>query len=65
MRRLAKTASYCVIHITVATLVAYIISGNFAVALGIGLIEPLVQTGVFYVHEILWEPKPERSVQHA
>lgn len=56
-RRLAmKTASYGAIHVTVATSIAYLLTGDFAAAAGIGLLEPLVQTGVFAVHERLWEP---------
>lgn len=66
MRTLAKTSTYGVLHVGVATLVAYILTGNLAVALGIGLIEPMVQTVVFYFHERLWErgkPKPLPSLR--
>ncbi len=55
MRLFLKTMSYGVVHIIVATTVAYLIIGNFAMALGIGLIEPIVQTGVFALHEHFWE----------
>jgi uncharacterized membrane protein len=55
-RRLAlKTASYGVLHVLVATTIAYMLTGNAAAAAGIGLIEPIVQTGVFAIHERLWE----------
>lgn len=57
MRILLKTTSYGIIHIIVATLVAYSLTGNMAIALGIGLIEPIVQTIVFSVHEFIWEKK--------
>ena len=57
MHILLKTISYGIIHIVVATLVAYSLTGNMAVALGIGLIEPIVQTFVFSVHELIWEKK--------
>ena len=60
-RRLVKTGTYCILHITVATSVAYALSGNWKVALGIGLIEPLVQTGVFYMHESAWESSSFRE----
>lgn len=60
-RRIAKTLTYCAMHITVATLVAYALSGNWAVALGIGLIEPFVQTFVFYFHETAWESRSFRE----
>lgn len=60
-RRIAKTMTYCMMHITVATIVAYVLSGNWAVALSIGLIEPFVQTFVFYFHETAWESKSVRE----
>lgn len=55
MRLVYKTISYGLTHIIVATAVAYAITGNLAMALGIGLIEPIVQTGVFALHDYLWE----------
>lgn len=60
-RRITKTLTYCGMHITVATAVAYALSGDWRVALGIGLIEPLVQTFVFYFHETAWESKSFRA----
>lgn len=55
MRLVYKTISYGLVHIIVATAVAYLITGNLAMALGIGLIEPIVQTGVFALHDYVWE----------
>lgn len=60
-KRIAKTFTYCCMHITVATLVAYALSGSWTVALSIGLIEPFVQTFVFYFHETVWESKSFRG----
>ncbi len=58
-RKLAmKTASYGAIHVMVATSIAYLLTGDFAAAAGIGLLEPIVQTGVFAIHEQLWESTP-------
>lgn len=58
MRLAIKTASYGTVHIGVATGVAYALTGDLAVALGIGLLEPVVQTVVYAVHERLWERIP-------
>ncbi len=55
MRRLAKTASYWCIHISVATLLTWLLTGNLAAALAVGLLEPTVQAFVFFVHDWLWE----------
>lgn len=54
-RGLLKTMTYSLMHLTVAMAVAYALTGNWAVAFSIGLIEPLVQTIAYTVHERLWE----------
>lgn len=61
MRLALKTGSYGLTHIVVATGVAYVLTGNLAAAIGIGLIEPVIQTGVFTVHEYLWESRKNRE----
>ncbi len=50
----AKTVTYCLMHFVVAIAVAYAISGSWEIALAIGIIEPLVQTVFFNVHERGW-----------
>lgn len=57
LRLTLKTISYGTVHVAVATTVAYALTGNFTAALGIGLIEPAIQTGVFALHEMLVEGK--------
>lgn len=64
MHLMMKTISYGVIHIIVATIVAYSITGNLAMALGIGLIEPVVQTGIFAIHDYFWEREPNEKHSH-
>lgn len=61
MRRLAKTASHWVVHISVAVLVAWALTGNLTASLAIGLIEPSVQAFVFYFHDWFWERKPRQD----
>lgn len=50
----AKTITYCFMHFLVAIAVAYALSGDWRIALSIGIIEPLVQTGFFNLHERAW-----------
>ncbi len=50
----AKTMSYGAMHLVIAFLVAYAVSGSLIIAVSISLIEPLVQTAAFYVHERAW-----------
>ena len=50
-----KTSTYGLLHISVAMLVAYVLTGNIKIAIGFGLIEPVIQMIVFSVHEYVWE----------
>lgn len=63
MRLFAKTLSYGTIHVMVASTVAYALTGNWAIALGIGLLEPVVQTLVFPLHEYIWERKVPQKLE--
>ncbi len=54
-RLFLKTLSYAIMHIMVATAVAYALIGDIIVALSIGIIEPIVQTVAFSIHEWVWE----------
>lgn len=53
-RNIAKTASYSAMHLTVAVAVAYALSGDWRIALSIGIVEPMVQTVAYAVHERVW-----------
>ena len=52
---LKKTASYYVMHIAVAAMVAYAVTGNLWMAVTLSLIEPTVQAFAFFFHEKAWE----------
>jgi len=65
MRTAAKTFTYALMHLSVAIAVAYAISGDWAVALSIGILEPLVQTGFFALHERLWESRRRERAKAA
>lgn len=52
---LQKTASYYVVHVTVAALVAYAVTGSFLLALTLSLLEPTVQAFAFFFHEKAWQ----------
>lgn len=53
-RDLLKTGSFALLHFSVGFGVAYLISGSLPVALGVALIEPTVNTVVFFFHERAW-----------
>jgi uncharacterized membrane protein len=58
-----KTASYYVLHITVAAMVAYAVTGDWVAAITLSLLEPTIQAGVFFFHEKVWQ-RQERSEMH-
>lgn len=64
MRLLFKTLSYGAVHIVVATSVAYALTGDLLTSIGIGLIEPIMQTGVFALHDWLWEKDNRNETFH-
>lgn len=49
-----KTVTYAVMHFVVAVTVAFALTGNWRIALAIGVIEPLVQTVFFAFHDRIW-----------
>lgn len=53
-RTLKKTLSYYIMHITVAMLVAYLVTGQLWMAMTLSLLEPTVQAFAFFFHEKLW-----------
>ena len=53
-RTLKKTLSYYIMHISVAMIVAYMITWNLIMAATLSLIEPTVQAFAFFFHEKVW-----------
>ena len=53
-RDLIKTASFAVLHFSVGFGVTYALTGSVTIAAGVALIEPTVNTVVFFFHEKAW-----------
>lgn len=53
-RTLQKTATYYVMHIGVAALVGYAVTGSLMMALTLSLVEPTAQAVAFFFHEKAW-----------
>ncbi|WP_395943286.1 DUF2061 domain-containing protein [Brevundimonas sp.] len=58
-----KTVTYGLMHFTVAVAVAFALTGDLAVALTIGVIEPLVQTVFFTLHDRIWTRIEDRRAR--
>ena len=53
-RDLTKTITFLLLHLLVGFSVAYALTGSFVIAGGIALIEPIVNSVVFFFHERAW-----------
>lgn len=58
---LLKTLTFALLHFGVAFSVTYLLTGSIAVATGVGLVEPLVNTVAFYLHERAWRRAERRG----
>lgn len=54
-RDLTKTVTFAALHFGVGFGVTYALTGSVAVATGVALIEPTVNTVVFFLHERVWQ----------
>lgn len=54
-RDLVKTASFAMLHFGVGFAVTYAFTGSIQIATGVALVEPAVNTVVFFFHEQLWK----------
>lgn len=62
IRRLAlKIASYGVMHLVVAILVAFAITRDWRLALAVGVVEPLFQTVAYTIHDRVWHRIERRN----
>ncbi|MCS6995382.1 MAG: DUF2061 domain-containing protein [Casimicrobiaceae bacterium] len=62
---LCKTASFAVVHLSVAFGVTYALTGSAPVAAAVALIEPLANTAAYFVHERLWAARGARRAAPA
>ncbi len=57
-----KTTSYGVMHFCVAVTVAYAVTQSWAAAIGIGVLEPFIQTIAYALHERAWARAPAGGI---
>ncbi|WP_445660026.1 DUF2061 domain-containing protein [Acinetobacter sp. F16] len=62
-RMFKKTFSYYIMHITIAMLVGYFVTGSIWMALTLSLLEPTIQAIAFFFHEKIWETKPSKNTK--
>lgn len=58
-----KTLSYYVMHITVAMLVGYFVTGSIWMAMTLSILEPTIQAVAYFFHERVWDKKNQTMQQ--
>ena len=51
---MTKTATFAALHFGVAFTVGYVLTGSALIGGTIALVEPAINTVVFYFHEMVW-----------
>lgn len=49
-----KTLTFAILHFGVAFSITYLLTGSIGISSAVALIEPMVNTIVFYFHEKVW-----------
>lgn len=57
-----KTASFAVLHFSVAFLVVYLLTGDVFVGGLMAVLEPSINTVVFYFHERVWQRNEKAKI---
>ncbi|WP_407332160.1 DUF2061 domain-containing protein [Enterovibrio sp. 27052020O] len=52
-----KTASFAVVHFSVAFGVVYLLTGDILIGSVMAMIEPCINTMAYYLHERVWQKK--------
>jgi len=53
-----KTITFAAIHFSIATTIAYLLTGDILIGSLIAMIEPSINTVAFYFHEKAWQKIP-------
>jgi uncharacterized membrane protein len=62
-RAMKKTASFAMVHFTVAFTVGYLMTGSVLMGGAIALVEPMVNTVAYHIHEIVWRWKEAKQAR--
>ena len=58
---MTKTLTFAILHFSVAFTVTYLLTGSVIIGGAVALVEPAVNTVVFYFHEKVWSKFEKRS----
>lgn len=54
---MTKSLTFTLMHFCIAMSVAYALTGSLAIGGAIAIVEPLVNSVGYYIHERLWEAR--------
>jgi uncharacterized membrane protein len=57
----SKTISFAIVHFSVAFTVVYLLTGDALIGGMMALIEPAINTVVYYFHERVWQRKEQQA----
>ncbi|ASK71124.1 MULTISPECIES: DUF2061 domain-containing protein [Shewanella] len=58
---MTKTFTFAVLHFSVAFTVTYLLTGSVLVGGAVALVEPAINTVVFYFHDKVWKRFEEKK----
>ncbi|MEZ4443002.1 MAG: DUF2061 domain-containing protein [Polyangiaceae bacterium] len=62
-RSLLKAITWRILAVIITTTVAYFLTGEFAFAVEIGLIDTVAKLGIYFAHERIWTRIPYGKVE--
>ena len=61
MRILLKTITWRIIGSTSTFVISYLVTGQAMIATGIAVLQMIVNTILYYIHEVLWKKLDQRK----
>jgi uncharacterized membrane protein len=63
LRSLFKAITYRITGTITTTLIVYVVTGELAIAMAVGVVEPVAKIIIYYCHERLWELVPHGTIR--
>jgi uncharacterized membrane protein len=63
LRSFIKAVTYRITGTITTALIVFVVTGELAIAMAVGIVEPLAKIIIYYVHERLWELVPHGTIR--
>ncbi|MDH4047350.1 MAG: DUF2061 domain-containing protein [Gammaproteobacteria bacterium] len=64
IRSLLKAITYRITGTVTTALIVFAVTGELAIAMAVGIVEPIAKIVIYYVHERLWELVPHGTIRN-